>query len=484
MPLQDRLKSPRWRFIVSLNIAMLVTACSNLIAPAATFAVLPQNYQAQNYQQAPRKNFRDSVAKLGRSFRPSGSTRVAPIETKNFVVYANDELLARKVSKQAEHFRKELSLQWLGRELPTWRHKCPIKVEINHNAGGETSFAFITNNSGQGQPIDWSMKIYGPPDRLLDAVLPHEVTHTIFATHFGRPLPRWADEGACTTVEHESERKKNHRMLLEFLTSQPSRGIPFNRMFTMRNYPHDILPLYAQGYSVARFLIAKKGKRHFVDYVGKGLQNESQTQVLRAWDEATREFYQYKDLSELQVDWLAWVKNGSNESQPEKQSNPLESLAKSQPNFRGSAYADSKIKDGNVAVASFVELTPENRTDNLNQSRDRLAANRESGSEGAVTNLSNLNSSNQSSYQSDDSQSSSKASNSWYVREMNRTEEANETLLDRPVSTANADRVASRQGWQNTNQARKVPSNELSGSQPPVEQESRLPKFRPPTLWR
>ena len=37
--------------------------------------------------------------------------------------------------------------------------------------------------------------------RILDSVLPHEITHTIFATHFGQPLPRWADEGACTTVD-------------------------------------------------------------------------------------------------------------------------------------------------------------------------------------------------------------------------------------------------------------------------------------------
>ena len=237
---------------------------------------------------------------------------------------------------------------------------------------------------------------------------------------------------------------------------------------------------------MARFLIAKKGRRHFVDYVGKGLQNESQTQVLRAWDQATQEFYQYKDLSELQVDWLAWVKNGSKESQPRKQSE-LNSLAKSQPNFRGSTYAKSNNKDNGVVAASFVELTPENQTTGLNQT-DRLASKTKSASEGEVTDLSNLSSSNQTdSAQNNFGRNSSKSSNSWYVREMNR-EQTIETLLDRQSPTANADRVASGQGWQKTNQARKVPSNELSGSKPPVEHDSRLPqaKFRPPpaTLWR
>ena len=62
------------------------------------------------------------------------------------------------------------------------------------------------------------MHIQGSRERILDSVLPHEITHTIFATHFGRPLPRWADEGACTTVEHVSEKAKQDNFLIQFLT--------------------------------------------------------------------------------------------------------------------------------------------------------------------------------------------------------------------------------------------------------------------------
>lgn len=246
--------------------------------------------------------------------QPSMRGQAAPVVSQNFIVHADDATLARKVSQEAERYRKQLAIEWLGKELPDWRHKCPIKVELGMHAGGETSFAFIMNESGVGQPIDWQMKIFGPHDRVLDAVLPHEVTHTIFATHFGQPLPRWADEGACTTVEHASERKKNHAMLMDFLHAKPSRGLPFNRMFTMRDYPHDILPLYAQGYSVAKFLILQKGKRYFLDYIGKGLQNETSGHALRAWDQATSECYDYQNLSDLQVAWLDWVRQGSSET--------------------------------------------------------------------------------------------------------------------------------------------------------------------------
>lgn len=253
-----------------------------------------------------------SLIMLAMIVTPSNAVAQRGVSTTNFTVYADDAAFARRVAGEAERFRRELSMEWLGYEIKPWNERCPITVEIGMHAGGETSFAFMTPpQGGRGYPTGWQMKIFGPPDRLLDAVLPHEITHTIFATHFGQPLPRWADEGACTTVEHVSEREKNHEMLMSFLGGSPSRGIPFNRMFTMRNYPHDILPLYAQGYSLAKFLIQKKGRREFLDYIASGMASERPGLELRAWDDATEQHYGFDDLSDLQIQWLQWVKSGS-----------------------------------------------------------------------------------------------------------------------------------------------------------------------------
>ncbi len=254
-----------------------------------------------------------ALAMLGQWTTPAVAfQRVAPVASQNFVVYAEDASFARRIANEAERFRRELSLEWLGYEIKPWQERCPITVEIGMHAGGETSFAFmVPPQGGRGYPTGWQMKIFGSPERLLDAVLPHEITHTIFATHFGRPLPRWADEGACTTVEHVSERAKNHDMLISFLGGTPSRGIPFNRMFTMKNYPHDILPLYAQGYSLAKFLIQQKGRRHFLDYLSTGMSIERPGIELAAWDNATDRHYGYKDLSELQLAWMDWVRSGA-----------------------------------------------------------------------------------------------------------------------------------------------------------------------------
>lgn len=231
-------------------------------------------------------------------------------QSKNFVVTAADEVLAKQVAHEAERYRRELALEWLGHEIADWHQKCPIQVELGPHSGGETTFVFV-GPPGQAQPTEWSMKIFGPANRLLDAVLPHEVTHTIFATHFGRPLPRWADEGACTTVEHESERKKIQGLLMDYLTARPSRGIPFNRLFLLMQYPDDMLPLYAQSYSLAQFLVLQQGRQHFIKFVERGLALCPRDMTTPAWDLALREFYGFQDLSELQVAWVDWVKAGS-----------------------------------------------------------------------------------------------------------------------------------------------------------------------------
>jgi len=185
------------------------------------------------------------------------------------------------------------------------------------------------------------MSLQGSRERVLDSVLPHEITHTIFATHFGRPLPRWADEGACTTVEHPSERAKQERLLYHHLKT--GRGIAFNRMFRMTEYPADILPLYSQGYSLARFLIAQGGRQRFVKYVGDGLDSNN-------WTGATKRHYGFKNLSELQLTWLDWVRHDSPEF-----SNPRKATSQTRIATEPSGKPQSVAVSGAIDVTTTVE---------------------------------------------------------------------------------------------------------------------------------
>jgi hypothetical protein len=235
---------------------------------------------------------------VGVLFVSAASTTLAGNHrTQNFIVQAPSPQLAVAVGNAAEKFRSDLAMYWTGSELPAWPRPCPIRVVAGPNlaAQGVTTY--------NPRPVsDFQMEVVGTPERILDSVLPHEVTHTVLATYFGRPLPRWADEGICTTVEHASERNKHEAKLREFLGSR--RGIAMNQLFLLTEYPSDVLPMYAQGYSVCRFLIDQQGPRTFIKFLKDYMHRPS-------WTANVRKHYGYESLRELQDNWLGWVKSGS-----------------------------------------------------------------------------------------------------------------------------------------------------------------------------
>ena len=229
----------------------------------------------------------------------------AGYKTTNFHVSAPTPQLAKEIGDTAEMWRKKLAIEWLGKEMPPWAKPCPIRADVapNKGAGGATSFVF-----DRGEVFNWSMNIQGTRERVLDSVLPHEVTHTIFASYFRRPLPRWADEGACTTVEHRSEIAKQEQFLIRFL--QTGRGIPFDQLFAMKDYPQDVMPLYAQGHSLASWLIESRGRAAFLEFLADGMNDEN-------WPRAVREHYGFDDLLVMQHSWNDWVRKGRPQLTPE-----------------------------------------------------------------------------------------------------------------------------------------------------------------------
>lgn len=229
----------------------------------------------------------------------------ANYRTPNFVVTAADPQFAMQVGQAAEAYRSQLAIDWIGAELPPWNEPCNLVVKLHRDAFGSTTFAFDGPRGERGRPFGWEMEVNGTPERILDSVLPHEITHTILATRFGQRLPRWLDEGASSTCENVSETSKQHHNLIVFLTE--GRGIPFNRMFRMMEYPRDerdMLALYAQGLSVVQFLLLQGERADFVHFSELGLSHGN-------WDAAIQEVYGFADLSDLQVTWNDWVKEGS-----------------------------------------------------------------------------------------------------------------------------------------------------------------------------
>lgn len=220
-----------------------------------------------------------AVASMGAEYR-----------TPNFVVNAATPQIAQQVGQWAEHYRKEKAVLWLGREMPQWPQPCPLRVTVSmEGPSGATEFTF-----GPGGVSSQRMQIQGPLDRLIYSVLPHEVTHTIFAHHFKSPVPRWADEGGSVLSEDDTERDRHDKQVRSILNK--GQQIPMRTLLGLREYPPQVHCLYAQGYSMCDYLVKRSNRQHFLNFVGAGMQY--------GWDQASKSYYGHNSVEDLETAWL------------------------------------------------------------------------------------------------------------------------------------------------------------------------------------
>ncbi|MBM79505.1 MAG: hypothetical protein CMJ78_02785 [Planctomycetaceae bacterium] len=262
-----------------------------------------------------------------------------PFKTPNFSVYAPNTAMAREVAIAAENYRDRLAKEWLGHKLPRWSARCVVKVRVGQmGAGGYTTFKFARGMTGKMEVYGWDMTVQGPLDRILDSVLPHEVSHTILACHFRAPLPRWADEGAATLAEDLSEKRRQRKLVADVLKS--GRRIPFRKLLPLTEYPasaDDVMVLYSEGFSLADFLVQRGGKARYLNFLKDAMSN--------GWDAGIRRHYGYRTVESLEQRWSSWVTAGS----------PSLKLPKGQM----IAAADSNKATDNSVVRS---QTPERKT--------------------------------------------------------------------------------------------------------------------------
>jgi hypothetical protein len=218
----------------------------------------------------------------------------AAYRTPNFLVEAPTAQIAQQIGQWAEYYRKEKAVLWLGREMPPWSEPCPVHVKLTMSgAGGATSFNFMHGQVWQ------TMQIEGALDRLVLSVLPHEVTHTVFAHYFRCPVPRWADEGGAVLSEDDLEKGHHDQLVRQILNA--GRAIPLRRLFSLREYPYEVGALYAEGYSVARFLVDSSNRPAFLAFIAQGMQGD--------WDAAVRAHYPYQSVEQLEEAWLTHLRN-------------------------------------------------------------------------------------------------------------------------------------------------------------------------------
>jgi hypothetical protein len=312
----------------------------------------------------------------------------ATFQTRNFSVTADQQDLAEEIGQRAELLRRQLAIFWLGQPLPNWSKPCKLRVrEGAIGAGGQTTFQFA-----DGEVLNWDMFVQGSRERILDSVLPHEINHTIFACHFRRPLPRWADEGAATLFEHRSEQLKQLALLNDVIDNSQER-FSLRKLMSMKEYPRGMRPmliLYAQGYALADFLVQQKGRRAYLQFISDGEK--------MGWEEAIRKNFDHDGIDSLERNWQGWVLAGMPKlTVPRDQmmaEAPDESDPQQQPLYASSdrsANGDRNPNDdrgANVDAEAFnSSKLPKNtilRSQSPESTRGSVAVSREENAEGPV----------------------------------------------------------------------------------------------------
>lgn len=224
----------------------------------------------------------------------------ATFETENFRVTASSAKVAQSVAKTAEAARVKIAEQWFQRALPRWEDRCQLTVTIREGKSqGLTSYAFRSRRG-----VDWEIQASGPLADILESIIPHEVSHTVLATQFPRPLPRWADEGAAMLVESEAEQKRLRLTAVELVKSP--RRMSLRKMLPLMEYPRDayaVKAIYTLGYSLSDFLVRNEGRQKYLDLLVRAEQV--------GWDRSVREVYGFESIESLERDWTSWVEAGS-----------------------------------------------------------------------------------------------------------------------------------------------------------------------------
>ena len=241
-----------------------------------------------------------------------------------FTVHAPTAVMGRAIAAEARYLHTNLAVEWLGKSLPYGVSRRTITfTEDLSRSSGSTSFEFKTDPKSELPKFTSAiMELRGPFLQVLEDELPHQITHMVLADHFGKPLPRWADEGIAELAVPKDAQARLDAKCRELLDA--GRGLRLRVLFPMTDYPRDLIIPYSQGHSVCRFLLTLDTREliplHPGGVVDGGISPVKQLpkprQLIRfieyglsdGWDVAAAKAYGFGSVDKLESAWIEWLK--------------------------------------------------------------------------------------------------------------------------------------------------------------------------------
>jgi hypothetical protein len=220
--------------------------------------------------------------------------------SENFTVIAPTAELAEAVSAQAEVFRKQAALDWLGKELPDGVSRTVISVSVS--ADRDDGLTWPRDRPEQKFHQVW---LTTSKQHAIGTTLQHEVLHTVLAT-FAAPdfLVPWANEGIASQVDDAA--RKQSRAQIAARWASTGRWPQLQALLTTARITHDDAETYAAAASFTQFLASHGGKSLVLDFAKSGRHGD--------WDQAARDCYRARDVADLQARWQTWIRETTTQS--------------------------------------------------------------------------------------------------------------------------------------------------------------------------
>lgn len=200
---------------------------------------------------------------------------------------------ARMFAVAAERARKTALRKWFGDTLQEWSSPCDVYVyptveDYSQATGVPTHSPGHSEIRAEGSRVLLRrIFLHADVSGMVEAVLPHEVTHTVLAGQFGEnQVPRWADEGMAI-LDEPRDRIERHLKTLARLREQ---GLLYTARELLRitDYPSPrrVPAFYAQSVSLTEFLSSAKDAKTVSDFVRDGLHDGYEASLKRhyGWD--------------------------------------------------------------------------------------------------------------------------------------------------------------------------------------------------------
>lgn len=227
----------------------------------------------------------------------AGGKPIKSVSGPNFLVSAPTDELAQAVLNQADHLRREIAREWLGRELPPSVGHTVIDVFVS-----TTQERALTSPSRDLRRPTFMMWLTTSPEGAVGPLLAHEVTHVVLMSRYPGRVPPWVDEGiACRYDDDES--KAIRRDLIAWYRDTgnwPSLADTL-RSEKISRWDHGS---FAVSESLVEFLLTRGKKEQLLAFTVDAHE--------RGWDAALRSHYSLDGIPALEKAWQAWVTQARN----------------------------------------------------------------------------------------------------------------------------------------------------------------------------